>query len=162
MKLIVGLGNPGKEYEGTRHNTGYLAIDELRKSKLPSDVIVKKSDVFMNESGEFVEQLLSKYPNTPISSVYVVHDDLDIPLGYYKIQFGRGPKDHNGLASVDAKLETTGYWHIRVGIDNRSIDNRPMGEEYVLQNFAESERVILDRTIKEVCKRLVILLKNTS
>ena len=162
MKLVVGLGNPGAAYRFTRHNVGFLVVDELQKTKLPKDLIVKKSDVFMNDSGSFVKRVISKYPNIPISSIYVVHDDLDIKLGEYKIQLGRGPKDHNGLKSVDEALGTSQYWHVRIGVDNRPLDNRPMGEEYVLQNFTDEELVILDRVIKEVCKKLGTLLGNTN
>ena len=162
MKLVVGLGNPGAAYRFTRHNVGFLVVDELQKTKLPKDLIVKKSDVFMNDSGSFVKRVISKYPNIPISSIYVVHDDLDIKLGEYKIQLGRGPKDHKGLKSVDEALGTSQYWHVRIGVDNRPLDNRPMGEEYVLQNFTDEELVILDRVIKEVCKKLGTLLGNTN
>lgn len=153
VKLIVGLGNPGKEYENTRHNAGFLVVDELQKRKLPKDVVTKKSDRFMNESGIFVKGLYTKY-NIQNTDLYVVHDDLDIKLGEYKIQLGRGPKDHNGVKSVDGELGTSEYWHVRVGIDNRPLDNRPLGEEFVLQNFTDDERQILDKTIKTLCKEL--------
>jgi PTH1 family peptidyl-tRNA hydrolase len=156
MRLVIGLGNPGSGYQNTRHNAGFLVLDELKKLK-STNLQIYKSTNFMNESGEFVGHLLSKYPSIPVSSIYIVHDDLDIPLGSYKIQFGRGPKDHNGLKSVDEALGTDQYWHIRVGVDNRPLDNRPMGEEYVLQNFSDEEKLVLDKVIKEVCKKLATL-----
>jgi PTH1 family peptidyl-tRNA hydrolase len=159
MRLVVGLGNPGEEYKATRHNVGYLVVDELVKSKLPRGVVVKKSGVFMNDSGSFVKKLSIAYRLVP-SALFVVHDDLDIMLGEYKIQFGRGPKDHNGLKSIDQELKTDEYWHVRVGVDNRPLDNRPMGEEYVLQNFTDEERVILDKTIKKVVNDLIQRLKS--
>ncbi len=149
MNLIVGLGNPGKDYQNTRHNVGFMVVDELLGRKLPKGVIVKKSDKFMNESGVFVKELTTSY-RLPATDLYVIHDDLDIKLGEYKIQFGRGPKDHNGLKSIDESLGTNEYWHVRVGIDNRPLDNKPMGEEYVLQNFTDEEREVLNRTIKKV------------
>ena len=161
MKLVIGIGNPGGEYSDTRHNAGLLVVDELQKSKLPKDLIVKKSDVFMNESGSFVKSQYTKY-HIQNTDLYIIHDDLDIKLGEYKIQLGRGPKDHNGLKSVDEALGTNEYWHVRIGVDNRPFDNRPMGEEYVLQNFTDEELVILDRVIKEVCKKLGTLLGNTN
>ncbi len=161
MKLIIGLGNPGEEYKNTRHNAGFLVVDRLRELKLSRSVLIRKSDVFMNESGDFVRSLYTKY-NIPNIGLYVVHDDLDIKLGEYKIQFGRGPKDHNGLKSVDEALGTDQYWHVRIGIDNRPQDARPMGEEYVLQNFTDEERAVLDKVIKEVCKKLATLLVNTN
>ena len=160
MRLVVGLGNPGLAYQNTRHNAGILVADELQKTSLPGRVVVKKSEVFMNSSGSFVKSLVDKYKLGP-SNLFLIHDDLDIKLGEYKIQFAKGPKDHNGVRSIDEVLGTDQYWHIRVGVDNRPLDNRPMGEEYVLQNFTDEEKVILDRVIKELCKKLVTSLKNT-
>jgi peptidyl-tRNA hydrolase, PTH1 family len=155
MKIVIGLGNPGKEYLNTRHNTGLLFIEILERNKLPKDVSVKKSDVFMNDSGQFVKRIVNNSAIQQYNNLYIVHDDLDILLGSYKIQFGRGPKDHNGLRSIDETLGTDQYWHVRIGVDNRPLDNRPMGEEYVLQNFSDEEREILDNTIKKACRELV-------
>jgi PTH1 family peptidyl-tRNA hydrolase len=157
VKLVIGLGNPGDEYKNTRHNAGFLVVDELQKAR-PSGVVIRKSDNYMNESGSFVKSLYTKY-NIQNTDLYIIHDDLDIRLGEYKIQFGRGPKDHNGLISVDEALGTDQYWHVRIGVDNRPLDNRPMGEEYVLQNFTDEEIEILTPVIKKVCKELDSLLK---
>lgn len=153
MLLIVGLGNPGKDYEKTRHNVGFMVIDALEKS---SQYKALKSDKFMNDSGKFVYSQYTKY-NVSNTNLYIIHDDLDIKLGEYKIQFGRGPKDHNGIESVEQELGTKDFWRVRVGVDNRPLDNRPMGEEYVLQNFSDSEMMVLERVIKEVCKKLETL-----
>ena len=161
MKLIVGLGNPGTKYGSTRHNVGHLVVDELQKTKLPKNIVVKKSDKFMNESGSCVSVVLHEYKVNP-SDLYIIHDDLDIPLGSYKIQFGKGPRDHNGLKSIDESLGTDQYWHVRIGVDNRKSDNRTPGEEYVLEDFIGDERIILDKTIKEACKKLVTSLQNTN
>ncbi len=159
MKLIIGLGNPGVGYIRTRHNVGHLMINKLRDMRY-SNAVIRKTDVFMNESGSFVKSLYTKY-GIKNFDLYVIHDDLDIPLGEFKIQFGRGPKDHNGLKSVDKALGTDEYWHVRIGIDNRPENSRPMGEEYVLQNFSDEERTVLDKVIKAACKKLETLLKNT-
>jgi len=157
MKLIIGLGNPGVDYTETRHNVGYKVVDELlRRIKPSKNILARKTNVFMNQSGKFVESQTSEY-QTKEENLYIVHDDLDIPLGDYKIQFGKGPKDHNGLKSIDDALGTGEYWHVRIGIDNRPGDSRPMGEEYVLQNFSDEEKVIIGKTIKEVCKKLETL-----
>lgn len=156
MRLIVSIGNPGVAYANTRHNAGFLVVDALQNSKLPKDVVIRKSDTFMNESGIFVKKLVNNY-KLDLNDLYIIHDDLDIKLGEYKIQFGRGPKDHNGLKSIDEELGTDQYWHVRIGVDNRPLDNKPMGEEYVLQNFSDEEKEILDRVIKEVCKKLATL-----
>ncbi len=164
MKLIIGLGNSGKEYVNTRHNTGFLVADALiaqisrSKSQISNkaQVLIFKSKNFMNDSGSFVKNLVDKY-SLNLSDLYIIHDDLDIPLGSYKIQFGRGPKDHNGLKSTDDKLGTSAYWHVRVGIDNRPPFDRPFGEEYVLQNFTDDERRILEKVLKGLCKKLATL-----
>lgn len=150
MRLIIGLGNPGEAYRGTRHNAGFLVVDSLKKSSKYKAV---KSDVFMNESGSFVKGLTNRY-QLSTNDLYIVHDDLDIPLGKFKIQFGRGPKDHNGIKSINESLGTEDYWRIRVGIDNRPLDNKPMGEVYTLENFTEEEMVVLNKVIKEVASKL--------
>lgn len=153
MKLVVCLGNPGNAYVNTRHNAGFLVANALQDSKLPKDTVLKKSDTFMNESGSFVKKLIDTYNLSP-DDLYIIHDDLDIRLGEYKIQFGKGPKDHNGILDIEDKLETKDFWRVRIGVDNRPLDDKPMGEEYVLQNFSDEERKILDLTIKRIINEL--------
>lgn len=168
MKLVIGLGNPGAEYINTRHNVGHLVVDELQKTANSKQSLASqgpgkrqtinglkifKSSNFMNESGSFVKSLYTKY-HIQNTDLYVIHDDLDIKLGEYKIQLGHSPKDHNGIKSIDDELGTNEYWHVKVGIDNRPLDNRPMGIEYVLQNFSNEERMVLDRVVKEVASKL--------
>ncbi len=154
MKLIVGLGNPGKEYAQTRHSVGYMFVDHLQESVLPKDMVVKKCDTFMNNSGDFVKKMVGDY-KLDLDNLYVAHDDLDIPLGKFKIQFGRGPKDHNGILDIEEKLGTKDFWRIRIGIDNRPFDNKPMGEVYTLENFKPEEKPILEKTIKEAKGKLI-------
>jgi PTH1 family peptidyl-tRNA hydrolase len=164
MKLIIGLGNPGDGYVNSRHNAGHVFVDELQKDKLPTGTIVKKTDTFMNESGVFVKKMVNKYKIEP-SNLYIVHDDLDIKLGEYKIQFGKGPKGHNGILDIEDKLRTKDFWRVRIGTENREL---PTGteamvcEKYVLQNFSDDEKMILEGTIKEACKKLETSLINTN
>ncbi|KKQ92707.1 MAG: Peptidyl-tRNA hydrolase [Candidatus Woesebacteria bacterium GW2011_GWB1_39_10] len=161
MKLVIGLGNPGAEYINTRHNVGFMVADafntKIRSTKSEfrnkSQIQIFKSQNFMNESGSFVKDITIRYSLLPIN-LYIVHDDLDIKLGEYKIQLGHGPKDHNGIKSIDEALGTDQYWHVKIGVDNRPLDDKPMGIEYVLQNFTDEERVILDRVIREVASKL--------
>lgn len=155
MKLIVGLGNPGVKYQNNRHNVGQMAILELQPATRIKGIIIKSSDRFMNDSGTFVKKMMDKYPNIKTSDLYVIHDDLDIPLGVYKIQFGKGPKVHNGLNDIYEKLGTSDFWHVRVGVDNRDPENRTKGQEYVLEDFTAEEKLILDRVIKQICNQLV-------
>jgi len=158
MKLIIGLGNPGKIYENTRHNVGYMFVDKLLTAKLPKNVIIKKSGAFMNSSGEAVKKLTSAYSLVP-SALYIVHDDLDLPLGQYKIQLGVGPKEHKGILSIEQSLDTKDFWRVRIGIDNRNPDSRTLGEDYVLQDFSDQEKQILDQTLEKLLADVVKLLR---
>ena len=153
MRLIVGLGNPGGKYTNNRHNIGHLVVAELTKKRLPKGFIVKKANCFINQSGEFVKKLVVQY-NINLSNLWVIHDDLDIPLGSYKIQKGKGPKLHNGINSIEETLGTEDFWRVRVGVDNRSPEDRISGEEYVLQDFSEKEMKLLKPVIDEICKKL--------
>lgn len=146
MKLIVGLGNPGQKYKNNRHNVGFMIVDELAKLNL-TDVALFKPSTFMNKSGVAVKKLQVRN----LQDLYVVHDDLDIELGKFKISFGKGPKVHNGLNSIYEQLGTKDFWHVRIGIDNRAaIGFKGTGEDYVLQNFRPEEREI----IKNICQEL--------
>lgn len=181
MKLLVGLGNPGKKYAKTRHNTGWLVLDSLatkmtndkwqtnENSKTQSfkfeknfnaetlkveNVILAKPQTFMNSSGEAVKKL-SDFYKIRKSDLYIIHDDLDIPLGKYKIQKGKGPELHYGVKSVEQELGTKEFWRVRVGIDNRDSTNRVHGEEYTLQEFSDSEEKVRDDVIREVEEKLL-------
>lgn len=154
MKLIVGLGNRGEEYVNTRHNVGFMVVDELAESmgvnknfsnfKDMADVVKKgtlllvKPTTLMNSSGNVVRHVTDFF-KIDNSRMWVVHDDLDLRLGEFKIRKGKGPKDHKGLLSLYNKLGTKDFWHVRVGVDNRKADARIAGEEYVLQRFTKNE-----------------------
>ena len=153
MRLIMGLGNPGEKYKNNRHNIGYRVADDLKENFKLKDTIVKKTNVYMNESGKAVKKFTSAYHLVP-SALYVIHDDLDIPLGSYKVQLGKGPKDHKGLNSIYNELGTGNFWHVRIGVDNRDPNDRIEGEEYVLQDFNSEEKKILDKVILQICKKL--------
>ena len=166
MKLVIGLGNPGKRYKNNRHNVGFMMIDALAskilnsKSQIlnKSKIKIFKSKTFMNDSGTFVKELLSQYPSIPVSSIYIVHDDLDLPLGTWKIQYAKGPKDHGGIMDIEEKLCSKNFWRIRIGVDNRksepSFAKATDGKDYVLQDFSPKENKILDGVIKQICKKL--------
>jgi PTH1 family peptidyl-tRNA hydrolase len=153
MKLVIGLGNPGKKYALNRHNVGYVVIDVLKKANLPKNVVLKKTNVFMNESGKAVKNFSTHYSLLP-SALFIIHDDLDIKLGEYKIQKGVGPKDHKGLLSIEHELGTSDFWRIRVGVDNRDPQNRTEGEEYVLQDFDKDELEIVNKVIAKIISDL--------
>jgi len=154
MKIVVGLGNPGVEYQLTRHNSGVMLVDKMadiwRKHydamvcKKDDLWLVKTKDVFMNESGRLLQGL-------PGGELWVAHDDLDIKLGEYKIQKGKGPKEHNGVKAVENALKTKDFWRIRIGVDNRpSFAKATEGEAYVLQKFTAEEKEILDGVLNEI------------
>lgn len=136
MKLIVGLGNPDKTYEKTRHNAGYVVLDALAaKLHLPAwtnapqdiqakitdmlvegeKIIFAKPETFMNNSG-FAVAALMKYFAIPGNKLLVVHDDLDIPLGDIKVQHSRGAAGHNGVDSIIQQLGNKDFSRVRVGI----------------------------------------------
>lgn len=155
MKLIIGLGNPGEKYKDNRHNVGYLVVDKIKeKSSRIKDAIIVKTNTFMNDSGSFVKDLMIRYPLSA-NDLYIIHDDLDLPLGAWKIQFAKGPKDNGGINSIEQVLGTDNFWRIRVGVDNRNPDKRTAGEDYVLEDFTSDEKTILDRVINDICSKLV-------
>lgn len=160
QNLVIGLGNPGEKYKNTRHNVGFLVIDELKKRE-NKNVAYLKSKNFMNNSGDFVKKQLAVY-GLQFADLYVIHDDLDIPLGFFKIQLGKGPKDHNGIKDVEGKLGTKDFWRVRVGIESRqqTLDTRIKGEQYVLEIFTKKEtgqvEQVVKKIVKDLCKRLEV------
>ena len=164
MKLIVGLGNPGDKYNNNRHNVGYIIADKLKaqSSKL-KDIVVLKTNTYMNNSGEIVKKLVAHY-KIKMPNLWVIHDDLDLQLGSYKIQKGKGPREHKGLLSIENELGTKDFWRVRLGIENRedlrfkNYDLRTRGEDYVLQDFTEKELEILEKTIDNVVEELLTIL----
>lgn len=179
MNIVVGLGNYGDRYENTRHNAGFMVLDNLRQvlqcpefsmnKKLFSEVckteqtIFLKPQTFMNESGKAVRAVIEYYKdkvvskNTPgYQNLFVIHDDLDLPLGEYKIQFGTGPKVHNGLLSLYQHLGTKNFWHIRIGIDTREGDRTIAPQVYVLQKFTPDEKEKMNQVIYSLVKELSI------
>ncbi|OGK19325.1 hypothetical protein A3G67_00270 [Candidatus Roizmanbacteria bacterium RIFCSPLOWO2_12_FULL_40_12] len=165
MKLIAGLGNPGKKYEKNRHNAGFMLCDyileqlelspdnlkfnEKLKSALfkfggnKKDYLFIEPQTYMNRSGDAVKAVLDYY-KSPIGDLLVLYDDLDIRLGDFKIQVGTGPQLHNGVISLEQALGSRNFTHVRIGVDNR-VKNPPVGgqidgETYVLQDFTSKEK----------------------
>lgn len=155
MKLIVGLGNPGKKYKFNRHNVGQRVIDYLLQSNSHNNsVVCKKLKTFMNDSGKEVSELVNYY-KIDMDDLYVIHDDLDIVIGEYKIQKGTGPKGHNGVNSIEEVLGKDEFWRVRVGVENRDPDSRIPGETYVLQNFTEDEELKLSGVFEKIADELL-------
>jgi len=172
MKLVVCLGNPGDECAKNRHNVGFLWADWIVSQAQPSAqfkleskfnalvcdikdnkggrILYVKPQTYMNSSGNAVKLIADFYKITA-DNIAVIHDDLDIEFGEYKVQKGKGPKIHNGVNSIEGTLETDEFWRVRIGIDNRGLDRgnpkaRPetnlqkvAGKRYVLSDFSDEE-----------------------
>lgn len=173
MKLIVGLGNPGEKYEHNRHNVGFGVVDRLASQQFPNTnfqftnkfqasiiqtdkLMLAKPQTFMNDSGRAVVAIKNFY-KIGLEDIFIVHDDLDIMIGNYKIQHGKGPQVHNGLLSIEQALGTDQFWNVRVGVENREVKgNRGVpGVVYSLQDFAESEQKIVDEVVGRVVTDLL-------
>jgi len=148
MILIVGLGNPGKKYEKTRHNVGFRVVDELAKQKT-REFIIAKPQTFMNNSGKAIKALLNFYKTEP-ENLWVIHDDIDLPLGKFKISKARGSAGHKGVESIIKELKTKDFWRIRIGICPKTGKPKQV-EKLVLQNFTKEE----EKTLKEVIKTVI-------
>lgn len=145
IKLIIGLGNPGKEYENTRHNLGFLFIEELERLKIKITAV--KSRSFMNESGKAVADAIKFYKVKPENTL-VVHDDIDILWGKFKFSFGRSSAGHKGVESVIKSLKTKNFWRLRIGI--HPIQNTKVkADKIILKKFTLAEIKILNQTIKK-------------
>ena len=153
---MVGLGNPGDEYKNTRHNVGFMVVDALAKRPI-DEVKLVKPDTYMNKSGLAVKKLMAN-GEWQIEDLYVIHDDLDIPLGKYKIQLGKGPKEHRGILSIEQSLGRKDFWRVRIGVDNRQVASGKWhvisGDEYVLSKFPDEERQVIKRVIQKAVKEL--------
>lgn len=165
INLIVALGNVGERYARTRHNAGFLWADAYVSARrgewrldqglkafrcdLP-DVVVLKPNTLMNNSGDSARLALDGLKVWP-QHCLVVHDDLDIALGEYKLQFRRGPHIHNGITSVEKRLGTDKFWRLRLGIDARAIKgNRGVpGLTYSLAEFTSVELARLNEVISQ-------------
>ena len=146
MFLIVGLGNPGEEYKHTRHNVGFMALDALKKLELPNTIFAKPQ-VFMNNSGKAVKSLTKNY-KLQTKNLVVVHDDIDLPLGVFKISRNRGSAGHKGVQSIIDELKTKDFNRIRIGICPQAGKPKQV-DKFVLQNFTKGEEKILKEVIKQ-------------
>ena len=159
MRLLVGLGNPGSEYEGTRHNIGWAFVDYLEKHPQVElgKVVLLKPDTFVNKSGIAVKKAKLKYKAKP-DHIVVIHDDLDIEFGKFKISFAKDSAGHRGVQSVIDVLKTNKFWRLRIGTANKKLKAmRREGRvaDFVLAKFATSERDELNTIIKKAVKQLV-------
>jgi PTH1 family peptidyl-tRNA hydrolase len=168
--LIVGLGNPGSDYEKTRHNIGFMVIDELRArhnaSKISSasfqgelykfqNHFLLKPLTFMNLSGDSVVKVKNFYK---LEDVVVIHDDLDLPFGALRFKKGGGHGGHNGLKSIDAKI---GREYIRVRLGIGKPEHKGEVASYVLSEFCDENKKCLDGFIKSAADAVEFLLTHS-
>jgi peptidyl-tRNA hydrolase, PTH1 family len=174
-RIVVGLGNPGPEYAGNRHNLGFHVVDLLAEqlgvrfkkgargfadvveTRIGEErVVLAKPRSYMNESGGRVKAVLGFYKATP-EQLIVVHDELDIPFGQVRLKVGGGAGGHNGIRSVDSALATKDYARVRVGI------GRPPGRmepaDFVLRDFSAAERKELPLLVERGADAVATLLR---
>ncbi|MBI2032399.1 MAG: aminoacyl-tRNA hydrolase [Candidatus Levybacteria bacterium] len=188
MKLIVGLGNPGEKYEKTRHNLGFLVLEQFlknfsevkntvwddkkkfksniaeigwnsRKRKTLEKVILAKPQTYMNNSGMAVSLLASFYKIKP-EDIWIIHDEIDLPVGAMKIRLGGSAAGHHGIDSIIKSLETDKFWRFRLGIGHskgkEKIVKTKIGSttDFVLGNFSGAERSKMKVLIKKAVRAL--------
>jgi len=174
MKAIFGLGNVGIRYKNNRHNVGFHFIDfvslfyadqilsererfdgVIREMIVDSEkILFVKPATLMNRSGDCVKKVVDFY-KIPLEGVFIVHDDLDIKLGGYKLQHGKGPHMHNGVNDVSQKLGTSDYLRLRIGIENRD-DKVIPGSAYVLSDFTKEESKELRKVFRQALDEILI------
>lgn len=150
MKYFFGLGNIGKQYQKTRHNVGHQFIAKLTIMDLPHTKLEINSG-YMNESGLSAQKFVHFY-KIDLNNFYLVHDDLDLGVGEYRLQFDRGPAGHHGVESVIAHLGTQTFNRIRIGIGKPP--NQIPVEDFVLQNFSKEEKIIISATFDKILAKL--------
>ncbi len=173
MTLIVGLGNPGKTYEKTRHNIGFTAVDLLaRKYRLEfkkqlqfkgvlaegkigeTSVMLLKPLTFMNLSGEAVV-LVMRYYQMDLSQLLIITDDVALPLGQLRIRINSGSGGHNGLKSVEESLQTNRYPRLRIGVGDRDHGDLL---DHVLGKFSKEEETLIPSVLERVVQAVEIWL----
>ncbi|HEU4839358.1 MAG TPA: aminoacyl-tRNA hydrolase [Micavibrio sp.] len=173
MWVLVGLGNPGKEYQDNRHNIGFMVIDEIaREYGLPAfskkfegeltegridgeKVVLVKPMTFMNLSGQCVQKVARFYKVTP-NRIVAFHDELDLTAGKMRVKKGGGAAGHNGLKSMDQHLNSQDYWRVRLGIGHPGDKERVTG--HVLGDFSKEEGKWLPDWIGALGKHVPLLM----
>lgn len=180
MKLIVGLGNPGEQYIGSRHNLGFYVLDEFARKinagdwqmedKFKSEIIkyegliLLRPQTFMNNSGLAVSRVATFFKIDP-EEILIIHDELDLPVGHLKIRLGGAAAGHHGVESVIEKLGTDKFARLRLGIGNQkaiSGEHKQISfnaEHFVLEPFTQSEQSQVKKLAKRGIKALELILE---
>jgi PTH1 family peptidyl-tRNA hydrolase len=173
MKLIVGLGNPGRSYAKHRHNVGFWVVDEVAGryninvgkkafgAKIgigeieKEPVVLAKPQKFMNLSGMVVSPLLGYY-RCSLKELIVVHDDIDLAVGRLKFAIGSGHGGHNGVKSIVEELGSTDFYRVRVGVGRPPEGIDPA--DYVLHRFAKEETLLIEKAVADAAQAIGILI----
>jgi len=172
--LVVGLGNPGSEYERSRHNVGFETVDllaerhggRLRKGKERSlvdevrigglRVALAKPQTYMNDSGLAVAPLARRFGIEDLHDLVVVQDELDIPVGKMKVKVGGGLAGHNGLRSIKAHLHSDDFIRIRIGVGKPP--SKEQGADHVLKRVGKADRAVLDQLVALAADAVEVIL----
>jgi PTH1 family peptidyl-tRNA hydrolase len=175
MKLIVGLGNPGKDYANTRHNIGFRCINRFARINRISvkerqcrsqigtgiiagtEIVLAKPKTYMNNSGQAVGQLLRRFKLKP-EELVIIHDDLDLPLGSIRIRQGGSSAGHKGIASIIQALGVQSFARIRIGVDHPAGEKEEDVISYVLSDFSPTDNAIAEKMIGLVADALHCIL----
>jgi peptidyl-tRNA hydrolase, PTH1 family len=168
--LIIGLGNPGKKFENTRHNVGFMALNKFaKKHSFPDfelnkksnsfvsengEIVLAKPQTFMNESGKAVKELIK---NKSVENLVVIHDDIDLPIGKIKIVKDRGSAGHKGVESIIQNIGNDGVIRIRIGIGG---DKDVEAMKIVLKKFSKDEQKIIDDVISKTADAVKYFVAN--
>ncbi len=176
--IVVGLGNPGPEYAGHRHNVGAMAVSDLASAQgivlkrgrgrlarvacsasrlAGSRVVLATLTTYMNESGQAVRPLLDYYKSEP-GSLIVLHDELDLPFGTVRIKQGGGDNGHNGLRSITRSVSSPDYIRVRIGI-GRPIGRQPPAD-FVLRGFSAAQRSELPAILDRAARAVSLIIEN--
>ncbi|MGC9603175.1 MAG: aminoacyl-tRNA hydrolase [Minisyncoccia bacterium] len=158
IKIVAGLGNPGATYRATYHNVGFAALDRILKENAErwkeaknffyiksGNFVFLKPNVFMNDSGEALKEALRYFKSKP-ENMLLIHDDSDLEIGKYKIEFGRGAAGHKGIASAINRLKTKDFWRARIGVRS----GRGKAGDFILKNMNREDEKILSSTFEDV------------
>jgi len=151
VKLICGLGNPGLKYKNTRHNIGFLIVDNFakkNKNKSTKDVVLLKPRCFMNNSGAAVKEALRR-PNIELSDILIICDDINLELGIIRFRAAGRAGGHRGLKSIIEELGTENFNRLRIGIGS---DRNTVLKDYVLSRFRADEKRILKEVIDKAAE----------
>ena len=173
--IIVGLGNPGKKFENTRHNVGFMAIDEFAKeNNFPEfelqkkfdalisekeNILLAKPQTFMNESGKAIQKITKNY-SLQTTNLIIIHDDIDLPAGKIKIIKDRGSAGHKGVESIIQNIGNENLIRIRIGIRPASAEGSGVAKKVVLKKFTQEEEKIIDQAVLKSAGAIKFFLEN--